>query len=302
MIKHKRLLNKFTITITDINGSRHFYLSQIVKKIALYVASFIILVLVVSVLYIRYLDNKVDELSKKEQELVQRSKDLIIANEEMQKSVAQKAEEYASINEQLAAFEEQLGLNVDNKLSLTQRMENLNLTNEQQVGVLMQIPNGWPIKNIGISGNYGWRQHPVLDRREFHAGIDLRAAEGTPVYAPANAVVEFSGWNNNGYGYTVILLHNYGFKTVYAHLERRQVVQAGQFVKKGQHIAYSGNTGMSTGPHLHYEVRFINKTLEPLYFMNLTRSNMDKFFKQERRIPWQSLINLMSTQASQKQR
>lgn len=302
MIKHKRLLNKFTITITDINGSRHFYLSQIVKKIALYVASFIVFVLIASVLYIKYLDNKVDELTKKEEELLQRSKDLVSKNENMQKSLSEKAEEYASIESKLADFEEQLGLNVDRKLSLTERMDKLNLTNEQQIGVLMQIPNGWPIKNVGISGDYGWRQHPVLSRREFHAGIDLRATEGTPVYAPANGVVEFSGWNNNGYGYTVVLLHNYGFKTVYAHLERRQVVQAGQFVKKGQHIAYSGNTGMSTGPHLHYEVRFINKTLEPLYFMNLTRANMDKFFKQERRIPWQSLINLMSTQASQKQR
>ncbi len=302
MIKHKRLLNKFTITITDINGSRHFYLSQIVKKIALYVASFIVFVLVASILYIKYLDNKVDELTKKEEELLQRSKELVSKNENMQKSLSEKAEEYASIESKLADFEEQLGLNVDRKLSLTERMDKLNLTNEQQIGVLMQIPNGWPIKNAGVSGDYGWRQHPVLSRREFHAGIDLRATEGTPVYAPANGVVEFSGWNNNGYGYTVVLLHNYGFKTVYAHLERRQVVQAGQFVKKGQHIAYSGNTGMSTGPHLHYEVRFINKTLEPLYFMNLTRSNMDKFFKQERRIPWQSLINLMSTQASQKQR
>ncbi|EAK0710170.1 M23 family metallopeptidase, partial [Campylobacter coli] len=61
-------------------------------------------------------------------------------------------------------------------------------------------------------------------------------------------------------------------------------------------IGYAGNTGLSTGPHLHYEVRFINKTLEPLYFLNLERKNMNEFFNQERRIPWQSLIKAVTAQ------
>ncbi|EAJ6041490.1 M23 family metallopeptidase, partial [Campylobacter jejuni] len=148
----------------------------------------------------------------------------------------------------------------------------------------------------GITGNFGWREHPLLKRREFHPGIDLRAEIGTPIYAPASGVVEFSGYSDNGYGYNVILLHNFGFKTVFAHMMRKEVVKAGQFVNKGQLIGYSGNTGLSTGPHLHYEVRFINKTLEPLYFLNLQRKNMNDFFNQERRVPWQSLIKAVSAQ------
>ncbi|MCH5336281.1 MAG: M23 family metallopeptidase, partial [Campylobacter sp.] len=118
----------------------------------------------------------------------------------------------------------------------------------------------------------------------------------TPVYATANGVVEFAGYNENGYGYNVILLHNFGFKTVFAHMTRRDVVKAGQFVKKGELIGYSGNTGLSTGPHLHYEVRFINKTLEPLPFLNLQRKNMNNFFNTERRVPWQSLIEAVLAQ------
>ncbi|EAK2628481.1 TPA: M23 family metallopeptidase [Campylobacter coli] len=288
--------NKFTITITDVNGSRHFYLNQIIKKIVLYVVAFIFLFLVFSGFYIKYLDSKLSDISTKREELLEKSKELEFANTQMQKSIEEKAQQYAAIEDKIASFEEALGLEAENNLTITDRLDNLKLTNEQQVGILGQIPNGWPIENKGITGKFGWREHPLLQRREFHPGIDLRAAVGTPIYAPASGVVEFSGYSNNGYGYNVILLHNFGFKTVFAHMQRKDVVKAGQFVNKGQLIGYTGNTGLSTGPHLHYEVRFINKTLEPLYFLDLERKNMNDFFNQERRVPWQSLIKAVTAQ------
>ncbi|ELJ5537836.1 M23 family metallopeptidase [Campylobacter coli] len=288
--------NKFTITITDVNGSRHFYLNQIIKKIVLYVAAFIFLFLVFSGFYIKYLDSKLSDISTKREELLEKSKELEFANTQMQKSIEEKAQQYAAIEDKIASFEEALGLEAENNLTIADRLDNLKLTNEQQVGILGQIPNGWPIENKGITGKFGWREHPLLQRREFHPGIDLRAAVGTPIYAPASGVVEFSGYSNNGYGYNVILLHNFGFKTVFAHMQRKDVVKAGQFVNKGQLIGYTGNTGLSTGPHLHYEVRFINKTLEPLYFLDLERKNMNDFFNQERRVPWQSLIKAVTAQ------
>ncbi|EAJ6871371.1 M23 family metallopeptidase [Campylobacter coli] len=288
--------NKFTITITDVNGSRHFYLNQIIKKIVLYVVAFIFLFLVFSGFYIKYLDSKLSDISNKREELLEKSKELELANTQMQKSIEEKAQQYAAIEDKIASFEEALGLEAENNLTITDRLDNLKLTNEQQVGILGQIPNGWPIENKGITGKFGWREHPLLQRREFHPGIDLRAAVGTPIYAPASGVVEFSGYSNNGYGYNVILLHNFGFKTVFAHMQRKDVVKAGQFVNKGQLIGYTGNTGLSTGPHLHYEVRFINKTLEPLYFLDLERKNMNDFFNQERRVPWQSLIKAVTAQ------
>ncbi|EAI2977521.1 M23 family metallopeptidase [Campylobacter jejuni] len=288
--------NKFTITITDVNGSRHFYLNQIIKKIVLYVVAFIFLFLVFSGFYIKYLDSKLSDISAKREELLEKSKELELANTQMQKSIEEKAQQYAAIEDKIASFEEALGLEAENNLTITDRLDNLKLTNEQQVGILGQIPNGWPIENKGITGKFGWREHPLLQRREFHPGIDLRAAVGTPIYAPASGVVEFSGYSNNGYGYNVILLHNFGFKTVFAHMQRKDVVKAGQFVNKGQLIGYTGNTGLSTGPHLHYEVRFINKTLEPLYFLDLERKNMNDFFNQERRVPWQSLIKAVTAQ------
>ncbi len=295
--KYKRMLNRFSITITDVNGSRHFYLSAIIKKVAFYTISLIVLFLVGSSLYISYLTSKVGELDAKR-------KLLSAMNAEIEKNMSVQAERYAGIEEQIALFEERLGLSYDdedNNLTPSARMSQLNLTNEQQKEVLLQIPSGWPIVNTGISGKYGWRDHPILKKQEFHAGIDLMATLDTPVYATANGVVEFAGYNTNGYGYTVIIAHNFGFKTVFAHLKNKIEVHSGEFVKKGDLIAYSGNSGLSTGPHLHYEVRFINNTLNPRYFLSLDRQNMNDFFNQERRVPWESLIKLIPTQANQKQ-
>nr|WP_306816863.1 M23 family metallopeptidase [Campylobacter helveticus] len=293
------LKNKFTITISDINGSRHFYLNQIIKKIVLYIIAFVFLFLISSGFYIKYLDSKVDALDAKREELLKKSKELETLNMTMQQSLDEKAAQYAVIEDKIASFEEALGLENENNLTISARLENLNLTNDQQQGILNQIPNGWPITNKGVTGKFGWREHPILKRKEFHPGIDLAASIGTPIYAPASGVVEFSGYSNNGYGYNVILLHNFGFKSVYAHMTRKDVVKAGDFVNKGDLIGYTGNTGLSTGPHLHYEVRFINKTLEPLYFLNLKRKNMNEFFNQERRVPWQSLIKAVSAQQIQ---
>lgn len=293
------LKNKFTITISDINGSRHFYLNQIIKKIVLYIIAFVFLFLISSGFYIKYLDSKVDALDGKREELLKKSKELETLNMTMQQSLDEKAAQYAVIEDKIASFEEALGLENENNLTISTRLENLNLTNDQQQSILNQIPNGWPITNKGVTGKFGWREHPILKRKEFHPGIDLAASIGTPIYAPASGVVEFSGYSNNGYGYNVILLHNFGFKSVFAHMTRKDVVKAGDFVNKGDLIGYTGNTGLSTGPHLHYEVRFINKTLEPLYFLNLKRKNMNEFFNQERRVPWQSLIKAVSAQQIQ---
>lgn len=293
------LKNKFTITISDINGSRHFYLNQIIKKIVLYIIAFVFLFLISSGFYIKYLDSKVDALDGKREELLKKSKELETLNMTMQQSLDEKAAQYAVIEDKIASFEEALGLENENNLTISARLENLNLTNDQQQGILNQIPNGWPITNKGVTGKFGWREHPILKRKEFHPGIDLAASIGTPIYAPASGVVEFSGYSNNGYGYNVILLHNFGFKSVFAHMTRKDVVKAGDVVNKGDLIGYTGNTGLSTGPHLHYEVRFINKTLEPLYFLNLKRKNMNEFFNQERRVPWQSLIKAVSAQQIQ---
>ena len=104
-----------------------------------------------------------------------------------------------------------------------------------------------------ISSVFGWRQHPISGDRRFHTGIDLAAACGTPVLAAYSGQVEIADWVG-GYGLTVILNHNRAQQTLYGHMSQL-FVRPGQWVERGTIIGRVGNTGNSTGPHLHFETR-----------------------------------------------
>jgi len=116
----------------------------------------------------------------------------------------------------------------------------------------------------GISG-FGIRIHPIYKIRKMHAGIDFTAPAGTPIYATGNGKVEAVGIDG-GYGRRVVIDHGYGYKTLYGHMSRF-AVKAGQEVKRGDLIGYVGNSGSSTGPHLHYEVHKNGKPVNPINFI-----------------------------------
>lgn len=118
----------------------------------------------------------------------------------------------------------------------------------------------WPV-NGRVSSGFGWRTHPVKKTRLFHNGIDIAVPKGTAVKAAASGEVVHSGWMN-GFGYTVIIDHGRGVETLYAH-NSRTTVSKGSMVNKGQKIALSGNTGLSTGPHLHFGVLRNEEPLNP---------------------------------------
>ncbi|MCX6100009.1 MAG: M23 family metallopeptidase [Candidatus Bipolaricaulota bacterium] len=122
----------------------------------------------------------------------------------------------------------------------------------------------WPLQGAVVS-EFGWRQHPVLGIRQHHDGIDIDVPEGTTVYASAGGEVYFYG-EQPGYGNVVILEHDGGFYTLYGHLKSALVVK-GQYVEKGQKIAVSGNTGISSGPHLHFELRNGEFPVDPMSFL-----------------------------------
>jgi len=107
-----------------------------------------------------------------------------------------------------------------------------------------------PLDDIKITSGYGWRLHPVTKERKMHYGVDLKAAEGTPIYAVDDGVVVVSKYTNTGPGEYITIKHA-GYHSFYCHLARRKVMQ-GKKVKAGDIIGYSGNTGISTGPHLHF--------------------------------------------------
>ncbi len=123
----------------------------------------------------------------------------------------------------------------------------------------------WPIQGR-ITSEYGWRIHPVYQRREFHTGIDIAVPIGCPVYAAAAGQVIYSGYLG-GYGNLVILKHRDNSKTYYGH-NIELLVKKGDIIKKGKVIALSGSTGVSTGPHLHFEIRINGKHCNPLNYLN----------------------------------
>lgn len=287
--------NKFIITITDINGSKNYLLHQLIKKIVVYIVLIAVVSFFIGLAYISYLENKTDSLKQKCDELTKIKNELFLENEKMQEKLAASSEEFAAIEDKIALLEDQLGLNTDNNITMESRLETLILTSSQQQLMFSMIPNGEVIKSNGISAEFGWRSHPILNKKEFHQGVDLRADIGTPIYAPADGVIEFAGYNNSGFGYLVIIEHNFGFKTRFAHMSRKDVVKEGEFVKKGDLIGYSGNTGLSTGPHLHYEIRFIQRPLDPINFIKWNSKNYEEIFNKEQRISWQSLVNTLTT-------
>lgn len=112
---------------------------------------------------------------------------------------------------------------------------------------------------------FGYRSDPFLGVKRMHEGVDIHNGVGTPVYATGDGTIEFAGSTGSAYGTAVDINHGFGYNTYYAHLSR-PVVHAGQKVKRGELIAYSGNSGRSSGPHLHYEVRQNGESKNPVEF------------------------------------
>ncbi|MDY6119757.1 MAG: M23 family metallopeptidase [Campylobacter sputorum] len=296
------LKDRFIITISDTNGTRHLTMHKLIKKIVIYIIAFVVFSFIFGMLYISILSNQTKDLSKKRNELLKIKHELILENEKIQQQLDRRTEDFKAIEDKIADMEEQIGLTSDDNVTLSERIDDIKVTTYQINAIFSQIPNGDVIDYKRTSARFGWRNHPILKRKEFHPGIDLAADIGTPIYAPADGVVELAEYNaNNGFGYLVVIVHNYGFKTRYAHMSRKDVVKQGQFIKKGDLIGYSGNTGLSTGPHLHYEVRFIQKPLDPANFIKWDSKNFEEIFKKEGRVPWQSLIKAITNQLPKQQ-
>jgi murein DD-endopeptidase MepM/ murein hydrolase activator NlpD len=137
---------------------------------------------------------------------------------------------------------------------------------EEQKTLLASTPSIWPTKGW-LSSSFGMRVSPFTGRKEFHKGIDISTRIKSPIYAPADGIVSYVG-RDRGYGKMVWLRHGNGILTKYAHLNTA-LVKKGQHVKRGETIALVGNTGRSTGPHLHYEVHLNGVAVNPIrYILN----------------------------------
>ncbi len=146
--------------------------------------------------------------------------------------------------------------------------------------LLASIPAIQPISNQDLRhqpSGFGWRTHPIYKTAEFHPGMDFAAAQGTEIYATGDGAVERADALAQGYGNHIVINHGYGYKTLYGHMSK-MAVKAGQQVKRGQLIGFVGSTGLSTAPHVHYEVVKTGVKMNPInyYYNDLTPEQYQK--------------------------
>jgi murein DD-endopeptidase MepM/ murein hydrolase activator NlpD len=158
--------------------------------------------------------------------------------------------------------------------------------------MLASIPAIQPVANKDlkrIASGFGYRIHPIYKTLRMHAGIDFSAPIGTPIYATGDGIVEHLKGKMTGYGKVMIIDHGFGYESLYAHMSKI-FVKPGDKVKRGQIIGYVGNTGRSTGPHLHYEIRKNGKPVNPVhfFFQDLTPEEYEKVIEISSR-PTQSM-------------
>tara|TARA_X000000368_G_scaffold106834_1_gene82870 strand:- start:40 stop:1011 length:972 start_codon:yes stop_codon:yes gene_type:complete len=149
--------------------------------------------------------------------------------------------------------------------------------------MLASIPAIQPVANKDLkrmASGYGYRIHPIYKTRKMHYGMDFSAKTGTEIYSTGDGVVSKVKRSKRGYGNYVKINHGFGYETLYAHMSK-YIVKKGQKVKRGEVIGFVGNSGISTAPHLHYEVRKDNKKINPVnfYYNDLSPEEYEKMLE-----------------------
>lgn len=297
--------NHFTITISDVHGSRHFSFKQFVRKFAILVVFFIVLMFAAAALTIWWLNQEIRVIEDKRQQaqteyqtVLEKSRsayeNLQKEKRAIQSQLDNKSKQVQFLDQTLQGLEDLIGVQPEEDALVNDRVKLAQLTTLEKQLLLEDLPSGRPVKNFkGVSSSFGWRRHPVKGTREYHRGIDYRGDEKDPVIATASGVVEYAGYHKkSGYGNLVILTHDHGFKTLYGHMSRLKV-KTGQVIRQGQEIGFIGSTGLSSGPHLHYEVSFVQRKLNPTAFVQWDLKNYNEIFNEVEGVPWGSLSQII---------
>ena len=291
---------RYQITVTDYRGARHFTLNQIMHYVLLGAAGVLATALLGGSILIHVLNNRLSDLNAELAILAaQRATALAeggnLAEEQskLQREIEEKSLALMALGDELEHIEILIGLRAEPERSLAHRVNTASQTAFEKRLMLQSVPSGFPVASEEINSGFGMRRHPITERTRMHGGVDLKASQGTPVYATAHGVVEWAAkQHNTGMGKVVRLVHNYGFSTLYGHLDRIEV-RPGTFVQRGDLLGYSGSTGATTGPHLHYEIRHLNRRLDPEPFLNWSMTDYDILFANEEHVEWESLVEVI---------
>lgn len=279
--------HKINITIEDASGVKEFTFHKRVKHFAFYTIATVIVLLMLSAYAVFHLTRELGNIEAKK-ELLEAQNGLL------EVTIRNKEHELTQLDERLESIEELIGVDSDESMPISERVDAAQFTTRERSFIFDIIPNGSPIEYQGITSQFGSRMHPTLGTKENHTGSDLKAKIFTEVYATANGVVEYAGYHRaSGYGRLIIIDNAYGFKTYFAHLGKINV-KNGQVIQKGDLIGLTGNSGLSNGPHLHYEIRFMQRALNPYWFIKWTMNNYEEIFEKEKHVPWKPLLELVA--------
>ncbi len=251
------------------------------QKFLINLLSIIALVFVFAALFLTFISSRVESIRVEKNRLLQQ-------NEVLQNKIKEKKKFFDAIEDKIADIkvlidQEHYHDNKDLSKLLT------TISEKEKAMIVASIPSGYPSSSRRVTSKFGYRIHPISHTKKFHHGLDFGGKLGTPIKATASGIVEYAQFNEGGYGNLVVIDHNFGFKTAYGHMQKNLQVKAGAYVKKGDVIGYLGNTGRSTGPHLHYEVKFIKRVLDPNHFISLDVAHFDAIAKKENRVNWSAL-------------
>lgn len=296
--------DRIIISVSTINGTRHFNVSKLFKRNAVIAMWAMLFGLIITAAVIDYLLRTVDQSQHQRTALTEEAASLRAeidilntSKQQLALELSTKQDEMLQVVNRVGEIELALGLEQQYPQNLENRLDTASVNSVARQAMLQLVPNGSPLEFRRRSSRFGERQHPIIGKQQHHKGVDLSASRGTPIYAPADGVVEVVRPNKQGYGNLLKIRHAFGFSTLYAHLDSFKV-KSGHFVHKGELIATSGNTGLSTAPHLHYEVHFLDRALNPQSFMDWDNANFDLVFEKERSIKWDSLVSMLETKAS----
>ncbi|MGR5238324.1 M23 family metallopeptidase [Vibrio alfacsensis] len=298
--------DQLTLSISTINGSKHWYFSKAMQRNLKTFLVLFVFALGATAFLINHLYTRVDDAVLKQAKLTEHSRNirqelnsLKALKSELESDLSEREERVQLVSERLGELEKVLGVSSQTSSdNLDARLDTAAITSNVRMVMLNQIPSGSPVPNARLSSAYGKRIHPITKVSKLHRGLDFAVNTGTKIYAPADGVVEVTRRSNKGSGNFLRLQHSFGFSSSYSHLKGFKV-KSGQFVKKGQLIALSGNSGLSSGPHLHYELRFVGRALNPRSFVDWNLNDFEDIFTKERNIRWESLIKTVEQRVAQ---
>lgn len=304
--------NRLILIISGLKGKRSVNIKRLARKIMIIIVLVVVFLLIFLSWFVSQLNNELDTFKVKKVQEINLREEIIKLKQDEIDALSKRQEELELLNEH---YSMQIKGKVEDIEILDSRIDekssaDINKTKEKRISesilqninqefklfMLTTIPSGSPLKKSKVTSKFGYRTHPITKKRSIHKGLDLRAKRRTPVYSTADGVVSFvQPYNQGTFGRIIKINHNFGFQTIYAHLEKTDV-KVGDIIRKNQLIGLTGKSGLASGPHLHYEIRFGVLALNPNRFINWDLNNFDKILKNERKVNWESLVKLINEQ------